>query len=257
METNRNELVIRLNKAHLLLALIAALSYAGGFATHAWIGAEAPSAIAQPTAALTVVAQGEPAHAQAPDVPATPERMSVSADDDPSIGPADAPVTIVEFSDYQCPYCKRFRDQTLDQLLSTYEGKIRFVYRDFPLNGIHPAAQQAAEAAECADDQGQFWAMHDLIFQGQNALAKAPGATDLFKVYAAKLKLDMEQFSTCLESGMHASEVQRDLEDGIAYGVNDTPTFFINGQLVSGAVPFATLAELIDQELGSVHAEQH
>lgn len=246
MGTNRNELVIRLNKTHLLLAVIAALFYVGGFFTHAWISAETPQAVAQPTAVQPSTAPYQ--DVQAPQAPATPERLNVSADDDPSIGPADAPVTIIEFSDYQCPFCKRFRDQTLDQLLKTYEGKVRFVYRDFPLNGIHAAAQQAAEAAECADDQGQFWAMHDVIFNNQSALAKASG-TDLFKVYAAKLKLDIEKFSACLDSGKYASEVQHDLEDGIAYGVTGTPAFFINGQLISGAVPLATLAEVIEKAL--------
>jgi hypothetical protein len=95
------------------------------------------------------------------------DRLDVSVDDDPFIGPEDAPVTIVEFGDFQCPYCKRFADDTFRDLLEEYEGDIRFVYRDFPLSSIHPDAQRAAEAAECADEQGQFWEMHDAIFAQQ------------------------------------------------------------------------------------------
>ncbi len=176
----------------------------------------------------------EPVAATATATAATPPPVAAaSADDDPFIGPADAPVTIIEFSDYQCPFCKRFRDETLDQILETYEGKVRFVYRDFPLSSVHPYAQKAAEASECADDQGKSWEYHDILFANQSVLDVAS-----LKTYADQLGLDTATFNECLDEGKKSSEVGKDSEDARASGVTGTPAFFINGQLVSGAIPF-------------------
>jgi len=169
---------------------------------------------------------------------------NVSAGDDPARGPAKALVTVIEFSDFQCPFCKAFFHQTLPRLIADYGTRVRFVYRDFPINQIHPEAQQAAEAAQCAFEQGRFWEYHDRLFQHQETLA----VPDL-KRHARALGLDATAFERCLESREFRSEVEKDLEDGRRYGVNGTPTFFINGRKVVGAQPQATFKQIIEEEL--------
>ncbi len=184
---------------------------------------------------------------QAPQPTQPPQRVNgVSVDDDPFLGPEDAPVTIVEFSDFQCPYCKRFRDQTFDALREQYGDQIRIVYRDFPLSSIHPDAQKAAEAGECADEQGLFWEMHDIIYANQVVGLSVDALTS----YAEQIDgLDVDQFAECVSSGKYAEEVAADLRDGTSYGVSGTPTFFINGYRLVGAQPLAAFTALIDQEL--------
>jgi len=178
-----------------------------------------------------------------------------TADDDTFLGPADAPVTIIEFSDFQCPFCKRFRDQTLDQILQTYEGRVRLVYRDFPLTSIHLWAEVAAEAGECADEQGKFWPYHDLTFANQTTLNQQLQARGLdgvlgsLKGYAAQLGLDTAAFNDCVDSGKYTQEVQKDYDDGLAAGVTGTPAFYINGRQVIGAQPFASFQAAIDAAL--------
>lgn len=186
---------------------------------------------------------------QAPQLPAEPPARveNVSADNDPFLGPEDAPVTIVEFSDFQCPYCKRFRDQTFDALIEQYGDQIRIVYRDFPLSQLHPDAQKAAEAAECANEQGKFWEMHDMIYANQQLGI----GVDALTGFADQLQLDTDEFAECVESGKYAEEVAADMADGNAYGVSGTPTFFINGYRLVGAQPLEAFTALIDQELGS------
>ena len=166
----------------------------------------------------------------------------VLSDDDPDRGPDDAPVTIVAFSDFQCPACATAR-RTLDQLMDTCGGQVRLVFRDFPLGG-HGDALRAAIAAECAHRQGQFWLMHDLLFGHQQALAEE----DLLN-YARQLRLDEVAFADCLTSEAAEAEVRHDLADGQAYGVNSTPTLFVNGRRVRGAPPSDILRQLIDEEL--------
>lgn len=183
-----------------------------------------------------------PAPSSQPSVPSTGGRLDVSVDDDPSIGPEDAPVTIVEFSDYQCPFCAR-AEPTIEQVLKEYEGKVRLVYRDFPLS-FHQNAQKAAEATECADEQGKFWEYHDKLFENQDALD-----VNNLKQYAKDLGLDSSKFDNCLDSGKYTEEVQKDLADGQSLGVSGTPAFFINGRLVSGAQPFSAFKQVIDGEL--------
>jgi len=162
---------------------------------------------------------------QQPEVPIHVEGVSV--DDDPWKGTEGAPVTIVEFADYQCPACAQ-AELNVEQLLSEYEGQILFVLRDFPLEG-HPHALKAAEAANCAGDQGKYWQMHDLLFDNQNFLDE-----NNLRSYAASLGLEAQQFTTCLEEGKYTDEVLHDLEQGIEYQVNGTPTFFVNGYRVLG-----------------------
>ncbi len=178
--------------------------------------------------------------AQAPDA-----RVEVSADDDAFLGDADAPVTIIEFSDYECPFCGRFFSQTLPEIKKEYidKGLVKLVYRDFPLS-FHPNAQKAAEAAECAGDQGSYFEMHDKIFENQQAI----GVANL-KAYAADLGLNTVAFSNCLDSGKYAQEVRDDTADGQAAGVSGTPSFFINGKKLIGAQPFDAFKAIIDAEL--------
>jgi protein-disulfide isomerase len=134
--------------------------------------------------------------------------------------------------------------------LDTYEGKVKYVQRDFPLPpSMHPNAQKAAEATECADDQGKFWEYHDLLYANQNALDVAS-----LKSYAAQLGLDTATFDECLDAGEQTAEVQKDYQDGQSYGVGGTPAFFINGQLVSGAQPFALFQQVIDAALAEDEA---
>lgn len=170
---------------------------------------------------------------------------AVSADDDPSIGPENASVTIIEFSDFQCPFCTK-AEPVISQILENYKGKVRFVYRDFPLS-FHQYAQKAAEASECADEQGKFWKYHDTLFEKQSEWS-SEGVAKL-KEYAADLGLNAEQFNKCLDSGKYASEVQKDFTDGQEAGVSGTPAFFINGKALVGAQPFEAFQQIIEQEL--------
>ena len=160
-----------------------------------------------------------------------------------SRGPEDAPVTIVEFSDYQCPYCQR-AEPIIAEVLARYGDRVRFVYKHFPLDSIHPRARPASEAAGCAGDQDQFWAYHDKLFHPTQGLDDAA-----FEAYAAELKLDMDAFKTCLAERRHASQVSQDFADGQAAGVNSTPTFFINGIKLKGAQPVSEFQRVIDREL--------
>src|SRR3989344_244689 len=177
--------------------------------------------------------------------PSAPIDMESIVDDDAVRGDKNAPVTIVEWSDYQCPFCQRFYAETEPSIEEQYikTGKVKFVYRDFPLP-FHENAQKAAEAAECAGEQGKYWEMHDLLF----AQGVAGGVTG-FKQDAQQLGLDTAKFNTCLDSGAMAAETQKDLADGSAVGIQGTPGFIINGKLVSGAQPFSVFKQVIDAEL--------
>jgi protein-disulfide isomerase len=171
-----------------------------------------------------------------------PPRVDVSVDDDPSRGPANAPVTIVEFSDFQCPFCSR-AETVVDDVMKKYDGKVRLVYRDYPLS-FHPNAENAAMASECAQEQGKYWEMHRAMFANQSKLA----AADLVDT-AAGLGMDKDKFKTCLDSGKFRTEVQKDFQDGQKYGVSGTPTFFINGVMIVGARDLDSFAQIIDHEL--------
>ena len=185
---------------------------------------------------------------------------SISVDDDPMKGNPDAAITIVEFSDFQCPFCAKFHENTLRQIEQNYisTGKVNFVYRDFPIQSIHPNAIPAALASECADDQGKFWEMHDMIFENQRSWQdlQIVQSTSLFKEYAVKINLDSDEFDSCLDSGKHIGEIQNDLDDGRAYGVTGTPGFFVGNEEIGftkliGAQPFASFQRVIDGQLGS------
>jgi protein-disulfide isomerase len=171
-----------------------------------------------------------------------PSRMEVAVDDDPARGPAKAPVTIVEFSDFQCPYCSR-AETVVDEVFKKYPDQVRLVFRDYPLS-FHANASTAAQGGECAEEQGKFWEMHRAMFANQQKLA----AADLVET-AGTIGLNKDKFKQCLDSEKYKAEVEKDFEDGQKYGVSGTPTFFINGIPMVGAKGVDAFAEIIDSEL--------
>ncbi len=200
----------------------------------------APQTAGEPAAAGQPQAQ-PPSQAEAS---APVQRYDIPLDDDPQLGPGNAPITIVEFSDYECPYCQKFHAETFDRLLESYPDQIRFVYRDFPLASIHPNATSAAEAANCAQEQGAFWDFHYLLFDGTRGLN-----VDAYLAYAQDLSLDSAAFKECLDSRRYQDEVQADFDFAARLGIRSTPTFFINGLPLVGAQPFEVFQQVIDKEL--------
>ncbi len=176
-----------------------------------------------------------------------PLRVEVAAGSSARIGPADAPITIVEFSDFQCPYCTTAA-ATVKQVREKYGDKVSVVYRHFPLP-MHRQAGKAAEAAECAREQkpDAFWGYHDALFADQK-----PWTTADLVGYAEGLSLDVQEFSSCLNSGRHAATVLQDMEDGQAVGMSGTPGFYINGMVLSGAQPISAFTKVIDKELARI-----
>jgi protein-disulfide isomerase len=171
------------------------------------------------------------------------QRVEVSVQGAPFKGGDKAPVTIVEFSDFHCPFCKQVV-ATLAKLESQYGEKIKLVFRDFPIDSLHPGASQAHEAARCAEEQGKFWAYHDKLF------ASPPKSSpELFKGFAKEVGLEPVAFETCLSSGKHQAAIKKDIDDGQRLGVAGTPAFFINGRLFTGAQPLEAFARVIDDEL--------
>lgn len=188
-----------------------------------------------------------------------PRPVKISLDDDPIRGDVNAPITILEFSDYQCPFCARFYAQTLPALMETYidTGIVKLVYRDFPIQSIHPNAMPAAVAAECADDQGMYWEYHDMLFENQKEWSslEITDAVNTFKQYANRLGLS-ESFDLCLDSGKYLDEVRNDLADGRAYDVTGTPAFFVGNDIIgyvklNGAQPFEAFQQVINSQLNS------
>lgn len=174
--------------------------------------------------------------------PPEPFRAVVKAEG-PSRGDADAPVTIVEFEDFQCPFCKKAIG-AVDEIVTRYKGKVRLVHRDFPLDTLHPASMKAHEAARCAEEQGKFWQFRDLLYK--NAPAASP---EQLTDYATRAGLDVAAFKRCTESDKFRALVQKDESEGERLGVQGTPSFFINGRLLSGAQPAEDFARVIDEEL--------
>jgi protein-disulfide isomerase len=170
-------------------------------------------------------------------------RADVAVNGAPFKGTERAPVTIVKFEDFQCPYCKTVQ-LTYQELLKRYNGKVRLVHKDLPLDAIHPQARQAAEAARCAGDQGKFWEYHDILY------TNSPKAgIDELKSYAKEVGLNSASFDQCFTSGKYKGLVQKDLAEGAQLGLTGTPTFFINGREMSGAQPVEAFATIIDEEL--------
>jgi protein-disulfide isomerase len=202
-------------------------------------------------AAVTAAAPAPAAAAQQPsgqvaEAPtAQPQftRYDIPTEGYPSLGPDDAPITIVEFSDYQCPFCRRFHDETYQALLDAYPGQIRFVYRNLPLTSIHPDAMPSAVASLCANDQNAYWDFHEKLFSSEN-LDEAT-----FIQYATDLSLNVDEFTACLSSGKHDEFIQQDMNFALDLGVQSTPTFFVNGLAIVGAQPLSNFQQLIDKEI--------
>jgi protein-disulfide isomerase len=172
------------------------------------------------------------------------EKVHVSEDDDPWIGAKDAKVVIVEFSDYACPYCAKFALEVEKKIVENYKNTVKLVFRDFPVHG--ESSYKAAEAANCAREQGKFWEYHYLLFERQkewyNNVSK-------FLDYAEELGLNSEKFRECLDSGKYRQEVEKDFMDGVSYGVQGTPTFFINDDMVIGYRSYEEFTRLIEERL--------
>jgi protein-disulfide isomerase len=189
-------------------------------------------------------AQAQATGGQASGGQAQVTRYDVPVDDDPVLGPENAAITIIEFSDYECPYCRKWHSEVFPRLMAEYPDQVRVVFRDFPLYSIHPNAGPAAVAANCAAEQGAYWEFNQKLFSMELGLS-----AEAYQAYAGDLGLDVGSFGECLESERHAAEVQADYEFAAGLGVRSTPTFFINGIAVVGAQPYELFKEVIDKEL--------
>jgi protein-disulfide isomerase len=170
-------------------------------------------------------------------------RADISVAGEPFKGAEKAPLTVVKFEDFQCPFCKQVQP-TFNELLSRYNGKVRLVHKDLPLESIHPQARQAAEAARCAYEQGKFWEYHDKLY------ATSPKASgDDLKSYAKEVGLNVDSFDRCFTSGKYKAVVQQDLNEGVQLGLTGTPTIFINGREISGNQSLEAFEAIIDEEL--------
>ncbi len=200
-----------------------------------------------------------PQPAQIPTQPTAPQVFRVSLDDDPVKGNPDAPVTVVEYSDFQCPFCLRFFQQTLPLIEENYidTGKIKFVYKDLPLDSLHPNARAAHIAAECADEQGKFWEYHDVLFEKQPQWSNLASSKlqNKFTEFATNMGLKAAKFKSCMQSPNIADEVNKDTLEAASYGATGTPTFFIGNEedgfvKLVGAQPYQTFQAVIDSQLG-------
>jgi protein-disulfide isomerase len=172
------------------------------------------------------------------------QRYAVTIEDEPAMGAAEPVVTMIEFSDFRCGFCNRFRQETLGPLMEEYGDRVRFVYRDYPV--LSPESLPAANASLCANAQGKFWEYHNALFDNQAALGR-----DLYLSLATDLDLDMEQFTTCVDEVTFRDEIVGDMVDGQALAIRGTPTFFINGRPLVGAQPYESFAAAIEQELAA------
>lgn len=172
-------------------------------------------------------------------------RVEVDAADNPARGPEDAVITLIEFGDFRCGYCKRFHDETITPLMEQFPDQIRLIYRDYPVLG--PDSLSAALAAECADDQGKFWDFHDALYSAPDQLTR-----EAFLSYAESLEMDIDTFTTCYDEQQHRSEIINDYVTGQNLGVSGTPTFFINGRILIGAQPLDTFVLAIEAELAEI-----
>jgi protein-disulfide isomerase len=217
-----------LRRSHLVLALVPLACVLGLAAGYLIWGRPTSQSQRQPVAV-------DPASQE-------PQRFDVSIDDDPALGPKDAPITIIEFSDFNCPYCRKFHVETFPLLMATYPDQIRFVYRDFPVTS--PESFIAAQAANCAGRQGAYWEYHDVLLSGEQGLGRVA-----YEAYADQLGLDVEALGACLDEGAERSEVEADARAAASLGINGTPTFFINGIPLVGAQPLISFRSVIDGEL--------
>ena len=243
-----------------IVAAIAIATFIGGYSLGALDSSDSGISNEELKEILSdIKAAPAPQPAQAPSQPSAPAIIMVSIDDDPVKGDPNAPVTIIEFSDFQCPFCSRFFQQTLPQIERDYidTGKVKFVYRDLPIDSLHPNARPAHIAAECADEQGKFWDYHDVLFEKQsewNRLTAADLQSTLTQ-YASDLGLQSSAFENCLKSEKIADEVNRDALDAASVGATGTPAFYIGTEKdgfikLSGAQPYPNFQAAIDAQLG-------
>lgn len=241
------ENTVTFKRSHLYAVLLPLAFVAGLTFGYIFWGGDLPAESGQPTAVAAQQEANQPAAAaNAAEAQPTAEfrRFDVPEDDDPVLGPAEAPITIIEFSDYECPYCRKWHVEVWPELLATYGDQIRLVYRDFPLTNIHDNAVSAAAAANCALEQDMYWPFSEKLFSMKLNLGRTT-----YQTYAEELELDMDTFNDCLESGRYVAEVESDFEFATALGIRSTPTFFVNGVPVVGAQPFEVFKSLIDKEL--------
>lgn len=206
--------------------------------------AQLPSLLGKAKNSQTPPAQTQPQAPKAnepvpPPPPLSADQASKLPDDDAVFGDPSAPITLVEFSDFQCPYCHRFVKETLPLIEENYikTGKVKLIYRDFPLDK-HPQSLPAAEAAECAHEQQKFKEMHDMLFEKQEEWSGNAKAVDLFKGYGRTLGLNAKKFNECVDTHRYQAEAKKDFIDGAAAGVDGTPGFFVNGVVIPGALPY-------------------
>lgn len=248
-ESNQDDGVFRINRSALYATLLP-LAFVTGLALGFVIwGQPTEVAVAQSPAAIEEEAAVVVGNPTAP--PSPPDlrsqqgqiRLEVSEDDDAVLGPEIAPITIIEFSDFRCPFCKRWHNESLTPLLERYPDQIRLIYRDFPVVG----GFEAALAAECAGEQGDYYAYHDLLFSGEFEDL----SFEAFTAYAEQLGLDSDLLSSCVEAGTYTDEVEADARYAASLGVTGTPTFFINGIPLVGAQPIDAFIQIIDSELAT------
>ena len=232
----QDEDTITFKKSHFYGALTVLAFAAGILVGYVVWGSDSIAQTAAPSSSELV---GAPVTAE----PQQYTRYEIPTEGFHSLGPADAPITLVEFSDFQCPYCRRWHDETYEPLLAAYPGKIRIVYRHLPLVSIHPDAFSAAEAAMCAGDQNVFWQYHDMLFSGES-LGNA-----VYEQYARDLSLDIPTFVDCVTEHKFQDAIQADSDFAVNLGVRSTPTFFVNGLAIVGAQPLSVFKEVIDKEL--------
>jgi protein-disulfide isomerase len=183
-------------------------------------------------------------------LPLPANRIKASIEGVPFKGGANAPVTIIEFSDYHCPFCLRVQ-AALAQVMARYGDKVKLVYRDMPIDQLHPQARRAAEAARCANDQGKFWPYHDQLYSGG-----ADVSSERLKSIAQSSGLDVAAFESCLASGKHRASIQQSIDEATWLGLSGTPAFLINGRFLSGAQPFEAFVSLIEEELAQARANE-
>ncbi len=243
-----------------IVVAIAVAAFVGGYSVGTFDNSESGVSSEELKEILSEIkATPAPQPAQQPSQPGAPQIFRVSIDDEPVKGNPNAPVIVVEYSDFQCPFCARFFTQTLPQLEENYidTGKIKFVYKDLPLDSLHPNARPTHIAAECADEQGKFWEYHDVLFEKQSEWQRLP-STDLsstLTAYASDLGLQSASFESCLQSQDIADEVNKDSLEAASYGATGTPTFFIGTEKdgfikLVGAQPYAVFQNEIDKLLG-------
>ncbi len=242
-----------------IIAAIAISAFFGGYFVGTFENSETGVSNEELKAILSAIEKTPaPQPTQQPTQPNVPQIFQISLDDDPFKGDPNAPVIVVEFSDFQCPFCSRFYQQTLPLIQENYidTGKIKFVYRDLPLDSLHPNARLTHIAAECADEQEKFWEYHDVLFEKQSQWQRL-SSTDLsitLTQFATDLGLQSASFETCLESEEMANEVKNDVADATKYGSTGTPTFFIGTEedgfiKLVGAQPYAAFEALIEDYL--------